>query len=102
MYYFPCPNCENNAKFHNLHESSSEGTGCAILFFGGILSALIYEDSRRKRIQCAKVRFNLPTSLAPIESRRQNAVLALCCDSIGWNRKFFIGIYRTCRDMAEE
>ncbi len=51
-YYFKCPNCKNNEQFTTPSESSS-GLGCLLLFFGGIIPALLYADSTNRRIQCA-------------------------------------------------
>ena len=54
MYYFSCAKCGNNQAFYRVDEPSSEGLGCLILFFGGILPALLYSDSRKRRVQCGK------------------------------------------------
>ncbi len=51
-YYFRCPRCQNDDRFHRVNEEAS-GTGLALLIFGGFLPALIFASQRTRRIQCA-------------------------------------------------
>lgn len=50
-YYFRCPRCGSNEEFVRPSEEPSN-LGCAILLFGGLLPALLYNASSGDRIQC--------------------------------------------------
>ncbi|MHA3773850.1 hypothetical protein ACXR0O_20135 [Verrucomicrobiota bacterium sgz303538] len=50
-YYFRCPNCGNDERFVTPHEQASN-LGCALLFFGGLLPALVFANYTRNRVQC--------------------------------------------------
>jgi len=52
-FYFKCPRCKKDERFSMPYEASSD-VGCALLLFGGLIPAIIYEDSRKKRVQCAE------------------------------------------------
>ena len=52
-YYFKCPNCGSNERFAKPSEQPSS-TGCLLLFFGGIISALLFANYRWRRVQCLK------------------------------------------------
>ncbi len=49
-YYFNCPQCGQDEQFTSPVEES--GLGCALLFFGGFIPALLYSDARFHRVQC--------------------------------------------------
>lgn len=50
-YYFNCPKCRLNDAFYSVNEAGG-GTGCLMLFFGGIIPFLLFQSDRRNRVQC--------------------------------------------------
>ena len=52
-YYFRCPKCGNDEQFVKPSEQTSD-LGCALLFFGGFIPALIFADHTSRRIQCSR------------------------------------------------
>ncbi len=52
-YYFMCPCCRSDADFLHVNE---ESTGLGLLFFlaGDLLPALLCENARHRRVQCAQ------------------------------------------------
>jgi len=52
-YYFKCPECGNDDEF-SLPREESAGLGFLLLVFGGFISALLYADATRRRVQCAR------------------------------------------------
>lgn len=50
-FYFNCPKCRLNDSFYSVEESA-DGTGCLLLFFGGLIPFLLFRSDRSNRIQC--------------------------------------------------
>ncbi len=50
-FYFNCPKCRLNDSFYSVEESA-DGTGCLLLFFGGLIPFLLFRSDRGNRIQC--------------------------------------------------
>src|SRR2546430_134463 len=56
-YYSPvCPRCGSTSGFHSI-EIGSDSTGCLMLMFGGFIPYLLYDSSRRDKIECESCRF---------------------------------------------
>lgn len=68
-YYFRCPRCGNDEEF--LRPSDDTNTGCSLLFFGGLFSALIFSNYQKQRVQCLKCMHMFqqpPVPSSPVEN----------------------------------
>lgn len=52
-YYFKCPSCGSDDEF-TLPREEPSGLGLSLFLLGESVSALMYADSVRRRVQCAK------------------------------------------------
>jgi hypothetical protein len=47
-----CPRCRSSVGFHPIEIQEDSGTGCLMFVLGGFIPYLLYDSSRRGRVQC--------------------------------------------------
>lgn len=52
-YYFQCPRCQNDERFTEPEEDTSN-LGCTLFFLGGLLPSLLFLRAMKRRVQCGK------------------------------------------------